>query len=239
MRIGQACINERGTVTGGASGDQTGGEIAVRSWYNFPWDTYIECTDRSLAARAAAAMEAYCADSSHGYDQADRWGPDFDCSSLVLQCYRDAGLPLAAAGYTGNMEAILLGTGLFRAYKDSGHTADTRCAMRGGVYLNTARHTCMALDDGPELSGRTGAAAASPARKTCSAVLPELEKGCAGAGVAALQTLLLLRGETLPLYGADGEFGEETDAAVRRFQADRGLETDGVAGENTWAALVS
>ena len=24
-------------------------------------------------------------DNSHGYDQADRWGPDYDCSSLVIQ----------------------------------------------------------------------------------------------------------------------------------------------------------
>ena len=33
----QASQNELGGVTGGTSGDQTGNEIAVRSYYNFPW----------------------------------------------------------------------------------------------------------------------------------------------------------------------------------------------------------
>lgn len=37
--------------------------------------------------------------------------------------------------------------------------------------------------------------------------------------------------------GIDGEFGKLTDAAVRAFQASKGLEVDGVAGVNTLAAL--
>jgi peptidoglycan hydrolase-like protein with peptidoglycan-binding domain len=35
----------------------------------------------------------------------------------------------------------------------------------------------------------------------------------------------------------DGDFGSLTDAAARSFQADHGLEVDGVIGNRTWAAL--
>lgn len=35
----------------------------------------------------------------------------------------------------------------------------------------------------------------------------------------------------------DGEFGPETEKAIRHFQAEHGLSTDGVAGPETWSAL--
>ena len=37
--------------------------------------------------------------------------------------------------------------------------------------------------------------------------------------------------------GIDGEFGKQTDAAVRAFQTSQGLTADGVAGADTIAAL--
>ena len=36
--LGEFLINEKGTITGGIVGDQTGYEAYVRSYYNFPWD---------------------------------------------------------------------------------------------------------------------------------------------------------------------------------------------------------
>jgi hypothetical protein len=49
-----------------------------------------------------------------------------------------------------------------------------------------------------------------------------------GERVRTLQAQLLQAGYPLPRYGADGDFGAETEAAVRQFQADYSLEIDGV-----------
>jgi peptidoglycan hydrolase-like protein with peptidoglycan-binding domain len=53
--------------------------------------------------------------------------------------------------------------------------------------------------------------------------------------VKTLQYLLRARGHDLI---ADGTFGPVTDAAVRRFQQQKGLAVDGIVGLATWPALV-
>ena len=53
--------------------------------------------------------------------------------------------------------------------------------------------------------------------------------------VKTLQYLLRARGQNLT---ADGIFGPVTDAAVRRFQQQKGLAVDGIAGPATWSALI-
>ena len=66
---------------------------------------------------------------------------------------------------------------------------------------------------------------------------PTLRKGAKGERVRELQEKLLALGYQLPRYGADGDYGAETIAAVKEFQKDHGLTADGVCGPKTWAAL--
>ncbi len=72
-------------------------------------------------------------------------------------------------------------------------------------------------------------------RLTTSSSSPELSAGDFGAAVTELQNLLKRAG--VPTGPVDGDFGPMTTAAVKRFQASRGLPVDGVAGPRTWAAL--
>ena len=48
-------------------------------------------------------------DQSHGYSQQNRFGPDYDCSSLVISAYKNAGVPIDwnKVCYTGNMQNLL------------------------------------------------------------------------------------------------------------------------------------
>lgn len=61
-----------------------------------------------------------------------------------------------------------------------------------------------------------------------------LRKGSSGQAVIELQDLLCRHGFALR---GTGIFADATDAAVRKFQSDHGLEVDGIAGPDTFAAL--
>ena len=58
-----------------------------------------------------------------------------------------------------------------------------------------------------------------------------------GPDVFELQEALLSLGYRLPQYGSDGDYGEETKAAVEEFQQDYRLNVDGAAGPDTLEAL--
>ena len=68
--------------------------------------------------------------------------------------------------------------------------------------------------------------------------LPWLCYGDTGTAVESLQLLLIGRGYRCGPCGADGDFGANTRSALFRFQQQRGLEADGVAGPETWGSLL-
>jgi len=68
-------------------------------------------------------------------------------------------------------------------------------------------------------------------------LLPYLSRGSFGELVAAVQTLLILEGYPCGPDGADGDFGQNTETAVRKFQEQLGLTADGIVGPETGAAL--
>lgn len=69
--------------------------------------------------------------------------------------------------------------------------------------------------------------------------LPTVRRGDKGNAVRSMQNLLLDRGYDLGKWGADGDFGAQTEKAVKQFQRDWGLKVDGVCGEQTWKMLMS
>ena len=76
----------------------------------------------------------------------------------------------------------------------------------------------------------------------CAVNVKELSRGAKGDQVKAMQILLLGYGYKMTnngrTYGADGDFGGATENAVKAYQADNGLDADGICGPKTWASLL-
>jgi lysozyme family protein len=64
---------------------------------------------------------------------------------------------------------------------------------------------------------------------------PLEQEGSRGENVRSVQYLLNDHGSGVAV---DGDFGSQTRAAVRAFQASRGLSADGIVGNQTWPALI-
>lgn len=62
--------------------------------------------------------------------------------------------------------------------------------------------------------------------------------GMKGADVKTLQAALITYGFSCGAAGADGDFGNATAAALRKFQTKYGLGVDGIAGNETWSKLL-
>ena len=66
-----------------------------------------------------------------------------------------------------------------------------------------------------------------------------LRRGLRGGDVKRVQEMLTALGYALPLFGADGDYGAETEKAVRAFQKAANLVIDGLCGPKTIAALTA
>ena len=85
----------------------------------------------------------------HGYDQDNRWGPDYDCSSAVISAWQAAGVPVKSKGasYTGNMKSVFISCG-FKDVRSSINLCNGSGLKRGDVLLNTVTHTAMYIGNG-------------------------------------------------------------------------------------------
>lgn len=166
IKIGQASRDERGKYSGGKAGDQDGQEVAIRSWYNRPWNKVLRPKNPAIAGRIAAAMEDACRNENIGYDQYERttlydickangWNIkavnrpcETDCSALVAVCVNSAGVRVSGSIYTGNESAALLRTGEFELLDAPKYLMTDEYLRRGDILLYEFHHTAIALENG-------------------------------------------------------------------------------------------
>lgn len=119
--------------------------------YAREWDGRIDSilSIRNAVDDAVEWAVGIANDDSHGYDQTSRWGPDYDCSSLLIQAWENAGVPVKTAGatYTENMYDAFIECG-FQDVTESIDLATGAGVIRGDVLLNIVNHTAMSIGNG-------------------------------------------------------------------------------------------
>lgn len=244
VKVGSARIDENGRATGGKAGDQTGKEVSTQNWYKHTkgWRVF-RAKSETVANKIAQDMQWACDNSHIGYDQGQRLtlynvakplgfdcsrvtqNCETDCSALVRVCCAYAGIMLANFRTT-NEPQVLLDSGAFVEMKGTKYTNESTYLKRGDILCTkTQGHTVVVLNNGP---------------KAEIAPVDGLSRGDSGAAVKEMQEALLgWYAGCLPKYGADGDFGYETESAVKAFQGRVGLPVTGIYDDATKAALLN
>ena len=256
VQLACASIDERGKISGGKAGNQTGKELRIRNYYvhSKGWRV-LRCIHPEMRPLIAQAMKAAVNNRNIGYDQNQRntlykqvqnagFDPakattpcETDCSALVrvavLYALRKCGNGASVADfYTANEASILLKTGLFTEMEGTRYTRRSDYLCAGDILVTrTKGHTEVVLNNG----SRADTTAGTEHKYALGERL--LKNGSEGADVKELQSLLIQLGYDCGRWGADGDFGDMTEMAVKCFQQDHDLVCDGIAGKNTFAAL--
>lgn len=176
-----ASQDERGKLSGGHAGDQTGSEIKTGSIYNFGQTAVYRCKDRAKGLEIGAAAKAIALNNHFGYDQSQRtsgylalknvnWAAEnvttaveLDCSIMaacaVNAAYKKALLPSSV--YSGNIGTALTNTGLFEKLTASKYLGKSEYIQCGDIIVAPGKHVIIAYTDGSKTAYNTSPAADS------------------------------------------------------------------------------
>ena len=257
VKIGSARSDERGKITGGKAGDQKGGkEVSTQSYYvhSKGWRVFV-CNILEMRPIMADLMQQACDNNNIGYDQyqrttltkllaAAKWiiakvtkKCETDCSRLVIDiincAFKQLGIDYQIPnGNTSTLPNLLLRSGYFTELKGDKYTKDDDYLPMGTI-LNTKTkgHVVMTITAGSK------AESVPTPEKDYNLGDRILRNGMEGADVKELQSLLIQLDYDLGKWGADGDFGDATEEAVRFLQRKAKITVDGEVGPDTLKAL--
>lgn len=264
VKIGHASSDEKGKISGGKAGDQTGKEVYTRNWYKHSkgWYTVIP-TDPEMLEYIATAAERACANNDIGYDQTNNrslWknvkpydydpakttkAVETDCAELGALCAQYAlektGKKVEVAdSYSANLLNNLVKTGYFKKLTSDKYTNQDSYLLRGMIQATrTKGHVWIILSNGSKASLKEfyGNNVTITPEKPISFGDRTLKNGSTGEDVKQLQSYLIQLGYDCGSWGNDGDFGDATEIAVKEFQTDHNLEIDGIVGSKTYDAI--
>ena len=164
--------DERGNISGGKAGDQTGTEWWIIPWYSRPWNCVLRHPDEKVRKKIADLARKAANNNHIGYNQYNRdsyynelkkvnYNPskitkdcDADCSAGVIANIKAAGhllgiknLQTITCTYTGNMREALSDVG-FKVLTDSKYLTSDNYLLEGDILLNDECHVATNLTNG-------------------------------------------------------------------------------------------
>lgn len=236
-----------------AAGDQHNGqEVSTQNWYlhGKGWRTFI-CVLPGAGELIAEAMRKACSNDYIGYSQGSRntlyndvkdkgFDPsktsrkvNTDCSALVRVCIRYAfhklGISCNIPDFITSSEAnVLLKSGYFKELKGDKYNKKADYLPAGAIQVTkTKGHTIVVITSGSKVEDDI---CPTPIYHLGDRIL---KNGMTGDDVKELQSMLIELGLELGSWGADGDFGDMTEMAVRDFQKRACIEVDGEVGPDT------
>ena len=194
-QICEATGNENSGITGGQTGDQTGREICINNYRNYPWNYVLRYVAEDGGSRETQSENT--------------------------------------TSTNGDTYTVQSGDSLW-AIAEKVYGSGTYYTKL--MTLNGLTNANIMVGQVLKIKDKT---TTKPVQSTSSTnSLPTLRKGSKGEPVRALQALLILRGQKLVSYGTDGDFGNETEVALRVYQKMKGLTADGICGSDVWKTLI-
>lgn len=94
-------------------------------------------------------------DSSHGYSQSNRTGPDYDCSSFVYYALENAGFKIVTAkGYAGDASTLWSDLQSLGSWQKYSFSSVSSSLARGDILCNPDRHAAIYIGDGKTVEAR-------------------------------------------------------------------------------------
>ena len=126
-KLVHASINEKGTVTGGKSGDQTGREICIRSYYNKPWVHVYRYTGVTASASGTVNVRNYL-------QKGDSGDAVKEMQKMLISCGFSCGSSGVDGSFGGDTENALLAFQTFYGLEQDGKYGPVSKAKLVSVY---------------------------------------------------------------------------------------------------------
>ena len=198
---------------------------------------FIACFGVEVAKKLLGVFTNYTPTGSNAFKKKDKYikrGKGTPKRGDVIYFYSTAKGRISHVGIVYKVSSTTV-------YTIEGNTsgASTLVTNGGGVKKKSYKLTSTYIDG----YGSVDYTGVEPGEAPAAATTPEingLSYGDEGTAVKEMQELLLKwNPDCLPYYGADGDFGSETKAAVKAFQKEFKLTQTGVYDDATKAALVA